>query len=314
MRSLYLRLSVTDHCNFRCAYCRPATRPLRAGGGDALSLPDLRALVREIAAVVPIRKLRITGGEPLVRAGVPDLVGSLRALLPAAELCLTTNGSRLADQAAALRAAGLDRVNISIDSLDPERFAALTGRAALEPVLAGIAAARAADFARIRLNTVLLRSINGDGLADLVRMAAAADCELRFIELMPFGAGQRLPADEFLSADEALATLRGTFPYVGPAPGSDTAQRHVLRVGGRDTTVGFIAPVSHPFCGGCDRLRLDARGRLFACLRRSVGLDLGTPYGAGQFEEVRARVRSVLAPKRPPQADWPERDMSTIGG
>jgi len=309
-----LRLSVTDRCNFRCAYCRPRTARESVPAPPGLSLADLHALVREIHAVTPIRKLRVTGGEPLVRAGVADLVEKLRALLPAAELCLTTNGSLLADRAQALRTAGLDRLNVSIDSLDAQRFAALTGGAALAPVLDGIRAARAAGFERVRLNTVLVRSVNGDGLVDLLRTAVTAGCELRFIELMPFAATRALPADEFLSADEALATLCRTFPYVAAAPGTDTARRHVLRVDGQLVTVGFIAPVSHPFCGSCDRLRLDTRGRLFACLRRAVGLDLVEPFREGRLEEVRRRVRSVVAPKAPPRSDWPERDMSRIGG
>jgi cyclic pyranopterin phosphate synthase len=314
MRSIYLRLSVTDHCNFRCAYCRPRTERAGDPAESGLSLTELHTLVREVDAVAPIRKLRITGGEPLVRSGVSALVRGLRTLLPEAELCLTTNGSLLARQAQVLRAAGLDRLNISIDSLDAERFAALTDGAALAPVLDGIRAARDAGFDRLRLNTVLVRSVNGDALPDLLRAAAAAHSELRFIELMPFAAAGGLPPDEFLSADEALAVLCGAFPYVADAPGSDTARRHVLWVDGRPVTVGFIAPVSHPFCGGCDRLRLDARGRLFACLRRAVGLDLGGLFREGRLDELRACVRSVVAPKAPPRSDWPERDMSTIGG
>lgn len=314
MRSLYLRLSVTDHCNFRCAYCRPTAgdpSELRPG---VLSLADQLALVEAIRTVAPLRKVRVTGGEPLVRAGVPDLVARLRAALPDAELCLTTNGSLLRRHARALRDAGLDRVNVSIDSVDAERFAALTGGARVAPVLDGVAAAREVGFDRIKLNSVLLRTFNGDGLVSLVRTAVALGCELRFIELMPLGTATRLPASEFLPADEALRTLTRTFPYVGRAPASDTAQRHVLRVAGRDVTVGFVSPVSAPFCGGCDRLRLDSRGRLFACLRRAVGLDLAGPLGEGRDDEVRRRIASVVAPKRPPESSWPERNMSTIGG
>ena len=314
--SFYLRLSVTDRCNFSCRYCRSGETERQ----DVLRYESLLALVARVAGNVPLRKVRITGGEPLVRRDLPRFVAGLRELLPEAELCLTTNGSLLRRHAPALRRAGLDRVNVSIDCLDPARFAALTrsagpGAASVERILDGIAAAREAGLVPLRLNSVLMRSVNGDHLTDLVRTAAENDAELRFIELMPIGEAKSLPADEFLSGDEALGRLRESFGYVRAlGDGGGTAVRHLLRDGDRLVTVGFITSVSHPFCARCDRLRLDSRGRLFSCLRREVGFDLAGPLRQGQLERLDARVRDIVRTKRLPEKTWPRRNMSAIGG
>jgi cyclic pyranopterin phosphate synthase len=307
--SYYLRLSVTDRCNFRCVYCRPDGEPPTAGELDGATL---LGLVRRIDGVWPLRKIRLTGGEPLLRPDLCELVAGLRRSFPDAELCLTTNGSRLAPRARALREAGLDRLNISLDGADARTFAAVTGGADLGAVLEGLDAARAAGFSHLRLNAVLLASAAGARLTELVRLAARHDAELRFIELMPIGPAAALEPRERLSAADALATLRRDLDYVRPLDPSATARRHLLRDGVRELVVGFIAAVSEPFCAGCDRLRLDARGRLYSCLREGAGLDLvAAAREPGGLEALLTRA----AAKRPPRAGhWEPRRMVALGG
>jgi GTP 3',8-cyclase len=312
-RPIYLRLSLTDGCNLRCRYCRPA-HSVPADAVPPASDAELLGLLGVLREELTLYKLRLTGGEPLLRPGLPALVARLRAQWPDAHLAMTTNGILLPRRAAALRAAGLESVNLSLDAADAESFRRLSRGGRLDDVLAGLRAARRAGFAPVKINTVLIRSVNGRGLADLVRLAAEAGCEIRFIELMPCGEGAMLPAGEFLSADEALARLSDRFEYLGAAASTATARRHRLRVEGRETVVGFISAVSRPFCDGCDRLRLDCRGRLLGCLRRSESIDLLTPYRAGDREAVRRAVRLALAGKGPPDATWPGRHMVAIGG
>jgi cyclic pyranopterin phosphate synthase len=262
----------------------------------------------------PIYKVRITGGEPLLRPGLPDLIGRIRDLLPAAELAMTTNAVLLRQHAAALRAAGVEFLNTSLDTLDPAACRELTRGGNVHTIVEGIRAAHAAGFPSIRMNTVLMRSFNGNSLPSLVRFAAELNCEIRFIELMPFGEGAALHETEYLSAEEAMESLQAEFPYLGPTKGSSTARRHRLLVDGREQTIGFITTVSHPFCDGCDRTRLDSRGRLYACLRTRDGVDLLTPFRAGQLDRVRKLIRQEVPNKTIPQGVWPIHNMVTIGG
>ena len=229
--SLYLRLSVTDQCNLRCAYCRPARagQPSRQDR-DAGRLSREHIVRASVLAneVLPLRKLRFTGGEPLLREDLTEIVADAHNALPETKLALTTNGVRLAQLAAPLHRAGLDALNISLDTLDPERFRALTGAHALDRVLDGIAAARKAGFDPIKLNAVLLRHVNGDQLADLVRLASRFGAELRFIELMPNGAGAALHPSAYLSAQQALEDLKTHFRYEGALGRTGTASRQPL--------------------------------------------------------------------------------------
>lgn len=311
--SLYLRLSVTDRCNFFCRYCRPPT-PEQQQRRANLTGDEILTLVDRIHRIAPLRKIRLTGGDPLMRPRLPDLVSALRAQLPDVELCLTTNGSRLAGCAVALREAGLDRINVSLDSLSASRFVAITGVDRLDRVLQGIDAARAAGFPNLKLNAVLLRSGNGGELPEMVRFAATHQAELRLIELMPMGVARRIFDQEFLPAGEALATLQAELRYLGPSPRSDTSQRHRFRVDGREITVGLITPISEPFCAGCDRLRLDSRGRLLSCLRRQSGADLLALLRAEQMEALDRRIAALLQGKGLPESTWPHRQMALIGG
>ena len=311
--SHYVRVSLTAHCDLACPYCRPGERPCVVAGAP-VSAPELEQLLLRIHAASGVRKVRLTGGEPLLRSDVVDVAARLRRALPEAELALTTNGVRLAGLAAPLRAAGLDRINVSLDTLSRRRFAELTGRDALLAVLAGIRAARAAGFTPLRLNAVLLRSGSGRELTALVRFAAREGAEIRFIELMPLGPGARLFETEFLSGDEARERIAARLPYVGPLAGSDTAVRHAFRVGESEVRVGFISPLTHPFCGACDRLRLDSRGHLLGCLRDQGGVDLITPLRAGDPAEVDRRIATIARLKGRPEGLWPGRAMAQIGG
>jgi cyclic pyranopterin phosphate synthase len=308
-----LRLSVTDACNLRCAYCRPAV------GGESIhpgraSHDELFALVGRIHRQFPVAKLRLTGGEPLLAAGLQELVRGLRACLPAVRIGMTTNGLLLPQHAGDLYKAGVEALNISIDSLDSERCRDLTRGGRLARILDGLRAAVEAGFYGIKLNTVLLRSYNGDQVRDLVRLAARWGCEIRFIELMPMGEGAHLFDAEYLPADAVHAELTAAFEYLGPEADTGTARRHRLRVDGREVVVGYITTVSQPFCEGCNRYRLDVRGRLSSCLRDAVGQDLLNPLRDGREDVLAERIRAAVAGKTIPLGVWPERLMVGIGG
>jgi GTP 3',8-cyclase len=312
---VYLRLSVTDRCNLRCRYCRTDAQAAPAPG-----LPDERLLriVSAMARLAPIRKVRFTGGEPLLRVGLPALVGKLRRLLPSAELAMTTNGTLLPAAALALRDHGLDAVTISLDTTDPAYFARLTGGGRLDSVLAGVEAARRAGFDRLKLNAVLLRSGRGERLLELVRFAARCGCELRFLELMPIGAGAQIFARERLAADEALAELRQAFGRPAELASSGNSRRYRFAADGVAVAVGLVAPVSHPFCTGCDRLRLDAHGRLYPCLRSADAWEL-TPSASDWHSDLDLEIglRAAMRRKRAMQATdrvWPTRSMAATGG
>ena len=311
MRRLYLRLSVTDRCNLRCTYCRPdeaVVEPSPPLGDD-----ELLELVAQIHRVAPIGKIRLTGGEPLCRPGLEELVRRLARLIPAAQLCLTTNGTLLERHAEPLRRAGITAVNISLDANDPASFAAAAGRDELAAVQAGLRAASRAGFERLKLNTVLLRSINGDRLLSLVRIAAAHGANPRFIELMPMGPAARRFERDYLPADEALGRLTLHLPEVGEPWREGTARLHRLRDGDQLLTVGFITAISHPFCTTCNRIRLDAGGRLITCLRYSGGIDLAALLRAGRQEELERQIEAAVRGKSP-RSSWPDRAMVAVGG
>lgn len=310
---MYLRTSVTDRCDFRCWYCRPEQGSHVHDARPVLSRSSLLEVLAGIHRAAPLHKVRFTGGEPLLRPDIVEIVAELRSALPDAELVLTTNGRRLAERAAALRAAGLDRVNISLDSADPERFREITGIDALHDVQGSLRAVAAAGFVSTKLNVVLLRSGTGSDIEDLVAFAAANGVEVRFIELMPFGPAAPRFSREFLPMTEALALLRGNGGDLGPEDGLGIAQRHRFRRGGREVVVGFIPSVSQPFCSTCDRLRLDSRGRLFACLRAEHGVDLTEHLDDG-VAAVAEAVRALIAAKCQPDDHWPARSLAGIGG
>jgi cyclic pyranopterin phosphate synthase len=219
-----------------------------------------------IHARSPIRKVRFTGGEPLLRSDFATLVQRVRERFPEAELTVTTNGLELARRAVEIKEAGISRVNVSLDTLRPERMRALCGRDVLPRVLDGIDAARQAGLLPIKLNTVMVRSLNLDEFPDLVRFAARRRLELRFIELMDIASSPVEHREEFVGADEAIAGIETTFPMVRLPGLRGVAQPAVVEAEGRVARIGFIRPVSRPFCAGCDRLRVDAMGAIHTCL------------------------------------------------
>jgi GTP 3',8-cyclase len=312
--SIYLRLSVTPECNLRCRYCRPGRSTAEGPRASLLNDDELVALVSSIDRVRPIRKLRFTGGEPLLKPDLPDLVARFGRLLPGAEFCLTTNGVLLKEKARAIRRAGVTALNVSLDTTDDEVFRRLTRTGGLRRVIDGIEAARAARFSRLKLNSVLLRSFNSHQISSLVGIAARNECEIRFVELMPIGQGATLFDREFLSAEEALEKMKGLYSYRGPRSPSATAQRHLFEVEGREVTIGFITSVSHPFCRGCDRIRLDSAGRIYSCLRDERGDALVQLMRAGKEEELKERIACSLVGGRGMEKNWPERQMVQLGG
>jgi cyclic pyranopterin phosphate synthase len=272
-----LRISVTDRCDLRCIYCMPEAGVPLVAMSDLLTYEEVAA-VAGAAMAAGVRRFRLTGGEPLARRGLAALVRLLAGLGPE-DLALTTNGLHLADAAAELRAAGLARVTISLDTLRPDRFQAITRRTGLERIFAGLAAARAAGLVPIKVNTVVIRGVNDDEVPDFVRFARREGVELRFIELMPTSGlspeckelGAWRPA-LFVKGEEIRARIEAAFGPLERLPEeAGVAEVHRL---GDGTRLGFITPISRPFCRGCERLRLGPDGRLRVCLFDHVGVDL----------------------------------------
>lgn len=304
----YLRLSVTDLCNYRCRYCMPPEGVPKRPHGDILSLEEL-AEIGEAAVACGVRKIRLTGGEPLVRRGILTLCRRLRAIPGLEELCLTTNGSLLKDFAGPLREAGVDRLNISLDTLRPDRFAAMTRRGDLNDVLDGIAAAEAAGFTGLKLDTVLIGGFNDDEIPDFVDLTRNHPWSVRFIELMPMGPCAGWERACFLSC----AAVLDVCPALEPERADGVAR--LYRLPGAAGTVGLISPVSHDFCGECRRVRVTADGKLKSCLHSAEELPLRGLHGA----ELEAAIRRGILHKPPRHhltdrpSDTPRR-MNEIGG
>ncbi len=305
----YLRLSVTDLCNYRCAYCMPETGVCKREHGEICSIEEL-AEMGAAAVACGVKKIRLTGGEPLVRRGVLTLCERLRELAGLRELAVTTNGSLLPAMAADLRRAGVDRLNISLDTLRPDRFSAITRRGALSDVLAGLASAEVAGFTGTKINVVLLGGINSDEIPDFVELTRQADYAVRFIELMPMSVCADWPAERFVSAG---AVLRAVPELV--REGVDGVSE-VYRVPGYRGTVGLIRPMSCRFCAQCSRIRITSQGTLKPCLHDSAEIPLRGLHGEALSAAIRAAAyakpeRHHLVELRRSQAG---RDMNEIGG
>ncbi|MGH8352387.1 MAG: GTP 3',8-cyclase MoaA [Pseudomonas sp.] len=271
-RITYLRLSVTDRCDFRCTYCMSEDMVF-APRAQILSLEELYA-VADAFIGLGVKRIRITGGEPLVRKGLTGLLARLGARAELEDLAITSNGSQLAEMAGELRAAGVKRLNISLDSLQRERFAAFTRRDKLEQVLQGIEAARAAGFSRIKLNSVVQKGRNDDEVLDLVEFAVARGLDISFIEEMPLGSiSSHSREATFCSSDEVRHRIEQRHTLVRSSRATGGPSRY-WQVVGSDTRVGFISPHSHNFCGDCNRVRVTAEGKLVLCLGHEGALDL----------------------------------------
>jgi GTP 3',8-cyclase len=302
----YLRISVTDRCNYRCTYCMPEDGAAPAARADVLSFEEIVALARAFVAL-GVRRLRLTGGEPTVRRDLPTLARMLRALPGVEELSLSTNGERLAALAAPLRAAGVDRLNVSLDTLDAAKFARITGRGALSRVLAGLEAARAVGFASIKLNTVAVKGFNDGELGALCAFAWARDFVPRFIEQMPMAAGQTFVRGQLMSAAEIRAAIVAA--HAGSrlvaddgVGGAGPARYHRLVVEGGESEAprrfGIISPMTEHFCDRCNRARLSATGALHACLAHDDAVDLRGPLRAGGERAVVEAITAAIADKR----------------
>lgn len=291
----YLRISVTDRCNLRCIYCMPEDGVAWRPHEEVLRYEEIETIV-QAAADLGISKVRLTGGEPLVRLGIVELVRRIARIDGIDDLAMTTNGVLLARYAQDLADAGLHRINISLDTLDPERFHRITRRGHLENVLGGIEAARQAGLLPIKINTVVIRGLNDDEVVDLAAKTLQADWwNIRFIELMPVGNGE-LISDEWeaktVTAREVRTRIESVLGPLQPArmrAGSGPARYYRLPDG--KGTVGFITPISEHFCYRCNRLRLTADGQLRPCLLSDQEIDLRTPLREGaDAEEVKALI------------------------
>lgn len=307
----YLRVSVTDLCNLRCRYCMPEAGVCRRGREDILRYEEIEEIVAA-AVELGVRKVRVTGGEPLVRPGLPGLCARLARLPGVEELALTTNGLLLEEYAPALKEAGVARVNVSLDTLRPDRFREMTRGGDLERVLRGIEAARRAGLTPIKLNVVLIGGFNDDEIADLAGLTREQDLEVRFIELMPLGPGAQFPPEAFLPCSvvlERLPELRAL-----DAPGGVA---RLCQLPGAVGRVGLISPVSHDFCARCDRVRLTSDGRLKPCLHSDKEIPLRGLTGRALREALAAAIAakpSAHPALRPGEATAGGRPMHRIGG
>ncbi|HEX7405032.1 MAG TPA: GTP 3',8-cyclase MoaA [Candidatus Nanopelagicaceae bacterium] len=319
-----LRVSLTDRCSLRCTYCMPhdfaAWLP-----SDHLLTTDELLTVLEVGIAEGIEEVRLTGGEPLLRPDIVEIVRRISQLSNAPKLSLTTNGLRLAELASPLADAGLSRVNVSLDTLNWERFKKLTFRDRIEDVFKGLVAVREAGLAPIKINSVLMRGVNDDEAVELLTWALREGFSLRFIEQMPLDAGGIWNRSTMVTADEMFAALSSKYSLtVVPTRGSAPAEE--FYVDGGPETVGIIASVTRPFCGSCDRLRLTSDGQLRSCLFSLEEMDLrkvlrSESLALGEIrEEIRGRFQKTVIGKLPghgindPSFIQPSRPMSAIGG
>lgn len=316
-----LRISVTDRCNIRCFYCMPAENVRFKPRSELLTFEEIERFVRVVAGL-GIEKLRLTGGEPLVRHGLAKLIAKLAAIPGIRDIALTTNGILLAEQAQSLRDGGLMRLNVSLDTLDAGTFRRISRRDGLDKVLAGIAAAQHVGFDKLKLNAVAIKGLSEPDLLPLARFARERGLELRFIEYMPLDADDAWNNDLVLTGEEILRRFEAEFGPLEPLPAANPSQPasdYRYRDGGG--VVGFINPVSHPFCADCNRLRLTAEGQVRNCLFSTVEWDARIVMrSGGTDEELAGLVRACVAAKKAghginsDEFVKPQRAMFQIGG
>ncbi|HXM36432.1 MAG TPA: GTP 3',8-cyclase MoaA [Pyrinomonadaceae bacterium] len=318
-----LRVSLTDRCNFRCFYCLPHGEPPIAPKEQMLSYEEIE-YVCDIFVELGIEKLRLTGGEPMMRRDIEIIIQKLATLKAKGlkDLALTTNGYFLPDRAEGLKAAGLDRITISLDSLKRDVFKQMTGVDVLDQVLAGIEAAKKAGLQPIKINAVIVRGHNEDEVGDFAAFAREHDVKMRFIEFMPLDSGHDWSRDDVVSGREIRASINERFPLVAldVQRGSETSSRYRF-ADGAPGEIGIIAPVSEPFCGACSRIRLTADGQIRTCLFSTVEHSLRDVVRSGATRaEIIEYIHSVVMKKEPrhyinePQFVAPSRSMSFIGG
>lgn len=326
----YVRLSVTDRCDLRCVYCMAEDMTFMPRA-EVLSIEEL-ATLGETFVGLGVTKLRITGGEPLVRRGIIDLLQRLGQLPGLKELCLTTNGTHLPQYAQAIKDAGVNRINISLDSLNPERFRQLTRFGDIKQVLAGIKAAQAAGFKRIKLNCVALKHYNADEVPALVQFALDEGLDISFIEEMPLGRiDEHGRAAEFVSSDELRSSINQQHllhPFLAQSDSSNNQANtnagpaRYWQASGYDSKIGFISPHSNNFCSSCNRVRVTATGKLLLCLGQENSVDLREALRSNENPQQEVRTRIINAMQHKPEkhtfdlADEPQivRFMNMTGG
>ena len=312
-----LRISVTDRCNFRCTYCMPAEGMVWHPRDELLTFEELERVARVCVERFGFDSIRLTGGEPTVRARLPVLIEKLARL--GADLAMTTNASKLTAMAADLRAAGLTRINVSLDSLRADRFLELTRRDELPAVLDGIRAAVAAGFDPVKVNVVVVRGVNDDEVVDLARFGRDEGVVVRFIEFMPLDAEDRWSGGSVMPSAEIVAAIAAAFPVERMGRGSEPAETYRYLDGGGE--FGVIGTVTEPFCSTCDRVRLTADGQLRACLFATEETDLRAVLRSGGTDDdlataISATVAGKWAGHGISQVQFirPARSMSQIGG
>ncbi len=318
-----LRISVTDRCNFRCSYCMPEEGMQWLPRSEVMTFEEIERLARIFVQRYGVRGIRLTGGEPTVRAHLPSLVEKLAAIEGPAgpiDLAMTTNGSTLRAAAQTLSDAGLRRVNISLDTLDRAKFKQMTRRDELDRVVDGILAAQEVGFAPVKVNAVIERGVNDDEIVDLATFGRERDIEVRFIEFMPLDADGHWVNDKVVGQDEIVAAIDAVYPLEQLAARGAAPADRFRYVDGRGT-IGVIPTVTKPFCGDCDRVRLTAEGQFRTCLFATKEFDLMAAMRAGESDDQLAtRIEAAVATKwaghRINQVNFvrPDKSMSQIGG
>ncbi|QNN52876.1 GTP 3',8-cyclase MoaA [Nocardioides mesophilus] len=316
-----LRVSLTDRCNLRCTYCMPPEGLDWMPTDEVLTDDEVVRLIRIAVSELGVDEVRFTGGEPLVRRGIVDIIRRTAELEPRPETSITTNALGLERMAPALAAAGLDRVNVSLDTVRREDFATITRRDRLHDVVAGLEAAAAAGLGPVKVNAVLLRGVNDAHAPELLRWCLEHGYHLRFIEQMPLDAQHGWSREKMVTADEILASLEAEFTLEPAEEPRGSAPAELFTVDGGPATVGVIASVTRPFCGDCDRVRLTADGQVRNCLFAREESDLRTALRSGASDtEIADRWRVAMLTKRPGHGIddvsflQPTRPMSAIGG
>lgn len=317
----YLRISLTDHCNLRCQYCTPQEGRIKLANEELLSYEEILRVVR-LAVSLGIEKVRLTGGEPLVRRDVLAFIKALAEIPGLTDIRLTTNGVLLADYAEALQKAGINKLNISLDTLRPERFQQITGVDAFARVWAGISRARELGFSPIKLNVVALKGINDDEFIDFARLTFAEPFQIRFIEFMPIGDSALWDKGKYISSQEIMELLKPLGPLEPVSAKRMDGPARIFRLAGAAVgTIGFISPISHHFCDRCNRLRLTSEGRLRSCLLSDQETDLKARLRNGATDaEIRELILVTILNKPKGHSISPDGlgtchgQMSRIGG
>lgn len=317
----YLRISLTDRCNLRCVYCMPTHLKDFIPGPEILTRDEI-VQVAGAAVELGFRKIRFTGGEPLLRRDVVEIVAGVAGLPGLEDLAMTTNGTRLPKLARPLKEAGLRRVNIHVDTLNPERLPKIMRWGTLEEIWAGIRAAEEAGFAPLKLNAVVTRGYNDQDVVDLARLTIDHDWAFRFIELMPLGTNEpaQISIKRFVSNKETKRRIEEALGTLALLPNDDPGDESVnYRLPGAQGTVGFISPVSDPYCGTCTRMRLTADGRFHLCLLNDDEIDVKPALRNSGFEELKALLTRAVEEKPVGHKLWKglytrKRQMHALGG